>query len=303
MKTFRWIIVLVAVVLCVTAWVERRARLALDQDLRRVQARRAEALAQVEQLRMAAQNAEQDEAALRVGLERVKAARASGEMPPQRKPGPIMPMDVLARDPDLQARYLATRRRTFLTAYGPLMRHLNLSAEKNAQFFALLMDFEQADQDLVMAGRIQGLSPNDPAIAKARAAAWDELRRQQATLLGPEMAEEVRQYNRTLGARSVVVPFVGTAAYAGIPLSLNQANQMAQVIAEANTKYQQGGDSDLLRVDWAAADAKLKTVLTPEQWELFQKSEPMNGGASRWMAIFNRALLDAKAAERKSSGS
>lgn len=301
MKIFRWVVISLALALCVAGWLERRTRRAAEEELNRVRDRSVAALAEARRLQGQAQSDEKDEADLKLGLERVKAARATGDTPPPRPNQPLQAIDVIARDPDLRAKYFATRRRTITTSYGPLMRQLKLGPEMNARFLDLLMDYEREEQDIVLAARIQGLTLTDPSVTKAKSAAWSELRAAQAELLGPEMTEQIRQYDRTLGVRAMVQPFIGASAYAGVPVSLDQADAMVRVIAEANNRYQQGREAEATQVDWALADQKLQSVLSPKQWELFRALEPVDGDASRWLAALNRAIADARTADRVGS--
>lgn len=272
-------------------------------QLETMRQKRAETLAQIDRIHAAMTAAEKDEDDLRLALQRLKSAHDSGDRPALSESpiGPLTQLDAIARDPNLQAKYFATRRRVFMDAYGPLLRKLRLGGEDEKKFLDQLMSFDQTSNDLVFAARLQGVSPGDPALNKLKQEMWAQLREQQTELLGPAGADEVKEYNRTLGARAVVTRFAGLAAYAGTPLSLEQANQMAQSIADSSPKYQSGGDSDLTQVDWVRADQNLRAVLNPTQLTLFQNKEPVSEGPSRWLSALNRVINDAKAADRKTA--
>ena len=300
MKTLRWTMVLATLLFAGIAGREHQAREQASVQLASLEKKRAEALDHIQRLHIATTAAEKDDDELRLALERVKSAHSTGVLPPNKggSGAPLTQLDAIARSPELQAKYFATRRRDIMNAYGPLVRRLGLTPDQASRFYDQLMGFDQVSQDLVMAARIQDVSLDDPALAKLKQEAWSQLKIQQAELLGPAAEEDVHQFNRTLGARAIVVKFLGVAAYFGVPLSPEQANQMTQTIADANLKYQKGGDSDLTQVDWTLADEKLRAVLTSAQLALFQRNDPVAGGASRWTSSLTRAITDAKAADR-----
>ncbi len=227
--------------------------------------------------------------------------------PPRAKPS-VAPMniaDVIAKDPKLQLLEMASHRAEFETTYGPLLSRLHLSSEQAAKLGDALAKAKEQRDDLAAIMREQKLPASDPGIARLREQSAGELAATEQEVLGADGMEQLHGYERTLPAQSIVERFAGSAALAAVPVSDAQAEQLVRAIAAA------GGSSpgetsrvDPSKADWSNVDEQARAVLSPEQFALFTRIEPIGGGDSRWSAQFNRAFqqaMDQLLAERRKS--
>jgi hypothetical protein len=209
------------------------------------------------------------------------------------------PMELIAKDPKLQLLYLASKRASVATTYGPLFYRLKLSPEQIDRLAAAMTRAEEQQQDMAAIQREQNLKPDDPALAKLRQQTNDELAMVQLEVLGSEGAADLKQYQRTLTPRTIAGRFAGAATLAGVPLTGPQVEQLTQAIVRATEPRESGGRVDMPKIDWAAADADAASILSAAQLALFQRIEPLGGGTSRWNTELNRALAEALADARK----
>jgi hypothetical protein len=144
----------------------------------------------------------------------------------------------------------------------------------------------------------QSLQPNDPVIQSLRKRADDDLQARLADALGDAGADELKHYERTLPARSMAERFAGAAALGDVPLTLQQAEQLTQIMAGAAEASPGGGKIDPSTIDWVKVDTQAQTVLSPAQLALFQLIEPIGGGTSRWLSRLNQTIREATTARR-----
>lgn len=226
------------------------------------------------------------------------ADRSSQVAPP---PKPAMPprppnsVDVLANDPKLQLMARASQRAQFETTYGPLFRTLQLSLAQIAALGEAQTKSDEQQQDLRAIVRERKLRPDDPSVAKLMQQATDELRAAQVAILGEPGYQQLQRYEHTLPARTIIERFAGAMAVADRPLTAQQAEDLTQMIATASASSS-GRRIDPATIDWTVVDQQARSVLSPEQFALFQRTEPIGGGSSRWMMQFSRAMDDARKA-------
>lgn len=221
------------------------------------------------------------------------AARPAGE-------APLDPPDRharLARDPAYQLAQLELRQAELRLNYSPLYRQLKLSPEAIAGFEAAEAKHEEAKQDLIAAAKEQGLAFTDKSLQPL----WEKIARERfeahQTFLGAEGAKAWRQFDRTRHVRQFVAGIAGAAALAGVPLNRAQADAAVEAITSiAGPKY-----VALNRVDWTAADARARAVLSPEQFRIYHSIAPIDG-TSRPLVAFSAALRRALASEPAEAG-
>jgi len=91
----------------------------------------------------------------------------------------------------------------------------------------------------------------------------DQLR----TLLGDEAFQEFQDYNRRIPAIFVANSVLSSTAGAGAPISADQEEKIAGIIADNSPTYKSGQPIDPSSVDWANAQAQAQMLLSPAQWQ------------------------------------
>jgi hypothetical protein len=236
--------------------------------------------------------AENERAARRAELDALRAAqRATAPVVAQKPPpGPPNPMDRLQNDPKLQVRFLAAQRTRLARTYGPFLRMAGLSAADAQKFSDLMVRRLEKNMDLDAVARDRGLPRNAPEIVALQREAAQEFDRDQQALLGPAGYAQFKDYERATPAREIVERFVGAAVINDVPMTWPQAEQFTRVIAEASPAFQAGKSASMPTIDWPQVDARAANVLSPAQLALFQRIEPIGGGASRWSSQLQQAM-------------
>jgi hypothetical protein len=194
------------------------------------------------------------------------------------------PLELIMQDPKLQNAFFASQRATLGTRYGPLFRQLGLAPGQIAKFEDIMIKREENNMDLMAAAQSQRLAPDSTALAALQKQSEDEVSTAAATLLSPADYSRWQEYERSVGVRGVVQNFAGAAVLEAMPLSAEQAEQLAQILADTSSRYGNGGKAEYNDVDWTTADRRLAGVLSEEQLKLFQQIEPLGGGPSRFGA-------------------
>jgi len=249
---------------------------------------------QAEQKRLAARlnETEQRRASLGSALAQTRGGKPAPSSVPAKSPAPPPnPADVLAKNPDLQLKFLAAQRVQLARRYGPFERGQHLSPEQTQQFQDLLLKRVEQQQDLDAIARQQGASPE---IAALRAKAQDEFTQAAGALLGGDAAGQLKDYERAVPVREMVERLAGAAVVVNAPLAPDQAEKLVGIFSAASAGYDAGAVANPMRIDWARVDADAAKVLTPEQLAMFQQIEPIGGGASRWMSILSQRMEEAK---------
>ena len=174
--------------------------------------------------------------------------------------------------------------------YGDLAKELGLSEEQMEKVMALLAARQAAASELALNG-VAG-AKNDPAKV-AEIADYDAKIR---TLLGPEKAAKLNEYERTSGDRMAVRQYERSFSKAGLPLDETQGAGLLQIMKEERMKtpaslLESGGRNPLATVaalqDGAALEqalqsqrdlhqrvlARAHTVLSPDQMTAFESAQ------------------------------
>jgi hypothetical protein len=194
----------------------------------------------------------------------------------------------LRNDPALQSQYLASERINLETRYGPLLGQLGLSPEQAAKFNDLLVEHAQ-DLLQIRLATLPGGTAEPKMVVPSREVADQRLRAAEAELLGDAGYRQLEQYERLLPVRYEVDALAGSLALTNTPLGPSQANQLLQIMANASDTYQKGGSADTPmpgngeqltplmlahqsieeHIEWNSVLTQARTVLTPDQFELF----------------------------------
>jgi hypothetical protein len=286
MRIARIVIVLSVAVVAGASWalrLERResAALALMQRTelaRQLELRRAGDAAAG---RLAAVTRRRRELQAAVPAPRVGAAEAVGpKMAAAMAAFAKMPFREIAleKNPDLQARYLRSRRAEWTAKYGALWQKLQLNPAQIDRFVANLTEAAARELDLSGAQRAQGLEDSDGAVTRLRREAANRAEAAQRELLGDAGFQQLQQYEMALPMRDVVDGLATTLVFLDAPLSAAQAEKLTRVLVEANVGYRRNGRPEPLfpqdvlsqkpareTVDSVHVLEELRLFLTPEQ--------------------------------------
>jgi hypothetical protein len=213
---------------------------------------------------------------------------------------------VLAKDPKLQALYLASERASLQQRYGAFWQQLGLSAEQIGRFGAIMMEETERMLDLTATAQSQGLDGLDPSITTLRRQAEDQLAAAQLELLGDSGYGQLHEFERAMPMHGFVDAFAGSVAIAGAPIGAAEAGQLTQIMANTNPGYQAGGTADdptvhsfdepimaqtpvSEAVDPDAVLVQARSVLSEEQYAAFAAQIERNHDV---IQVFN-ALLQA----------
>jgi hypothetical protein len=240
--------------------------------LRRVEAKLAEALARQKMLGSELQRVQAAVVGLRQGQ---SSAGAKAEPPAVRVPMANLG-DLMAKDPALAQLFIKSLAARFDRNYGPLCRDLNLAPDQVEKLKRIRTAWLAQRQDIYDAASLHGIPEKDPSVVALLNQAQDQEKADELSLLGAAGVQQLQNYERMLPVRSnFVQTLAGTVAFTD-PLSADQADQMAQTIANASPSYQKGLEvADIWtggNIDWATTDAKLQAILTPGQFSAWQQN-------------------------------
>lgn len=187
--------------------------------------------------------------------------------PPKRTPG----MTDLARsNPKLWNDFIASQKSQLQQRYVPMFQALNLSTEQREKFKTIHAADITRNADIGAAAAEQALGFKDPAIVRLREQSTEQKQSELKALLGERGFAEYKDFERTVRVRGFVDGFALQLS-SSEPLSPNQANQLARVLATSSTSYQSGKDAEPGDLDWTLVDQEATAFLTPNQfaaWKL-----------------------------------
>jgi hypothetical protein len=88
--------------------------------------------------------------------------------------------------------------------------------------------------------------------------------------LGADLTAEFAVYERARPAWDMVNDFAGSMAMSGMPVTLEQATQLVDVMCAANPSFVKGRKIAMSQIDWNAVDAQAAQILHEEQAEYFK---------------------------------
>jgi hypothetical protein len=197
-------------------------------------------------------------------------------------------------DAKLQLLSIAAKQSDLAVTHGPFYRAHRLTPAQIEKLAHLLAQHEATLQDITAVARAKGIRPNDSAIVAQREAAAAELGAAGTALLGESVYAALQDYERTVPVRAFVSILAGTAALVGVPLTAAQGEDLTRVLAAANNAYVHGGGkAELGSINWTQAETAARSVLSPDQFELFIRTDLEGSGPSRWSAQVTHATIRA----------
>ena len=160
---------------------------------------------------------------------------------------------VLEKNPELQARYLATRRTELTAQYEAFWAARRLTESQIERFQAIMTEATARDLDLKSTMRGEALDESDPAITKLRDESEERTRAAQRELLGDADYGRLLDYERALPVRDFVDNLTSALVFMDAPLGGAQADRLTQVLADANEAYRQSGNAESLGPNLDAA--------------------------------------------------
>jgi len=175
-------------------------------------------------------------------------------------------------DPKVQNLSFASMRVSLAAKYAYLFRTLGLSSEQSEKFLDITLKRVEQGVDLGAAVRAQGMSADDPVVDKLGLQMRQECETAQRELLGEAGFRQLQDYERTADMRELVRSTASAATVAGTPFTPPQAEQLIQVLANANDKYRSGGKASVQNTDWDAVEAPARAILSEAQYAFLQLS-------------------------------
>ncbi|MCX6068205.1 MAG: hypothetical protein NT121_21055, partial [Chloroflexi bacterium] len=122
----------------------------------------------------------------------------------------------------------------------------------------------------------------------------------QRDLLGEAGHQQLLDHERTVGVRDMVNGWAGGAVVvARTPFTQQQGEQLIQILANASTRYRNGGNADVKNIDWDVADAQARAILSDSQFNLYKTMEPPLPNGARFQSQFFRLVDEAQRADAK----
>lgn len=194
-----------------------------------------------------------------------KSTSGSAAAPAQR-PNPLA---LVANDPAKMAEYAKNFRAGLDLRWGGMFKAVGLSPEQIEKFKDVELWLQEASVDLQAAIAAQGLDPSGAEAQKL----WKDYSQLRSTKKAEALGDLAERYFEYLGTQSVrdyAQQLAWTGIYTGESISSAQVERTADVLI-ANTKRvaTRSGAKwvDLATLDWTAASAQLKDVLSPAQIE------------------------------------
>jgi len=200
----------------------------------------------------------------------------------------------MKNDPDLTLKRYASLRADVDRQLAPFCRVRQLSKEQSEALAEAEFKRQLSIED-THAAWLLGETGAD-ALRVARMDTDDAFASSAKATLGDDLYEQFLVFQRQDGAWKFVDAYGGSMSMVDMPLSVEQAAQLADAIANASADFQQGKtvSFSLGKVDWNAVDAAAADILTPEQMSYFKNlggyNSPGAPTAPRQSWQFNNAL-------------
>ncbi|MBI5381780.1 MAG: hypothetical protein HZA31_07765 [Opitutae bacterium] len=172
-------------------------------------------------------------------------------------------------DPKAQASLLAATLAKAGISYAPFFKARNLTPAQIERFKDIMGRVAQIGIDLKGSELTLGTSAPQSVVQDYRS----EMNGALTELLGAEGFDDYLQYSRTMAARDRAVSAIaGEMAAAAAPLSVAQATQLTQILADTRLPSTPGSAPSQDAYNWQRAVAQAYNVLTPEQRAVLQRT-------------------------------
>lgn len=276
------------------AWREARARDALRQAIAAESATQQRLRAELgaAQERRVVQTPKTAEAA-------PATVAAAPAQPPPRRARPLGLAEVARDNPQLWNELLGLKRVEYKGYYASYFRRSGLTAEQRERVLEILAEGLTRGVDIGAAAKAKDISFEDPLIEKLQREAQRQTDAELAEYLGPARYAELERFQRTEQVRGFVDGLAVQLAEVA-PLTAQQADRLADVIAAASPEFRDGKRAQSNTLEWVEIDRQAKEFLTPQQYSVWQRGSAHNpiGGSRRNLeleAAYERAIAKVKA--------
>jgi len=154
--------------------------------------------------------------------------------------------------------------------YGLFIAKGHLTPDQAVKLKKALVQREMDQNDLNVALESQGLADDDPSGLVIKQQSDDAFQQSVEDMLGSDGYAQFDAYDRQRIARNMMISHY-TAAFMrlGSPMTPGQIEQMVGHIAQNNPDYQEGKVVNIGQIDWPAVNEYARTIMTPEQFDLF----------------------------------
>jgi len=187
---------------------------------------------------------------------------------------------VLSGHPKLLATFEKAAGLYFEQLWGGVFRHLDLSARQTHEMETAMIHDLENQMDLNATARAQGLSNDDPAIAKMRQQNEDELQASEEAVLGSQTYDAFQAVQRAEAVRGAAEQVSYMTMYSAYPLTGQQIEQLTQLMAQSSSSYQNGAKATPETIDWAAVLAQAPAFLSQSQIAALQGAAEVNQAVS-----------------------
>jgi len=196
-------------------------------------------------------------------------------------------------DPDTALKRAAYSRAHLEITLAPFRRMQNLSKEQSEALTEARFQLMLRSDDAMTALQLKQLDVEDVKAMGKEAA--DEFASSAKAALGDDLYERFLVFENQFPAWDFVNTYGGEMSRVDMPLSVEQASQLADAIANACPAFREGkamdyyDDYDMHTVDWNAVDAAAVNFLTSEQMN-YLKNVTVGYGSSRQKQELDNAL-------------
>jgi hypothetical protein len=164
----------------------------------------------------------------------------------------------LQRYPQVRSMLLSVGKYQYESAFAPFYKQAALTTDQISRLESATMDLWAQSLAISPQGGIFPTQIQLPA---------DQL----TAIIGPQAYQQFQDYNRQLPAQNFSLQVAAEAGLASVPISPDQANQLAQIVSNNSAPYHDGKNVDLSNVDWNAVMTQASAAnLTPAQTEAMQ---------------------------------
>lgn len=208
-----------------------------------------------------------DEAARKAAAQATQVAAARPALPTDKTT-----IEILMSNPEYFALQSKVYRNSLRFRFGPLYRKLGFSPQQISEFEAAQVEYKEAGWDVLAAARTQGLAYGDPLLAKLNTPAWKNAGEKLKMILGEAGGDEYKAYIKTVDARPSVDALAATLYYTEAPLTADQADQLAQLVATNTGKVSVAatGNANYAVVDWDKITMQAGAFLSSTQLQALQ---------------------------------
>jgi RNA polymerase sigma factor (sigma-70 family) len=235
-----------------TATIARQENESRQAELNKLRAQAREADQKVAALKAELDGTQQSAAAL------TKTVRPAALPPPNKAEAEALAdgKEFLSRYPEARRMLVELGRAQYHAAHIGFYRSANLTA-------AQIEEFETRTAEFWLQG--EAITPNSmrPSVSQLPD---DQLQQ----ILGAENFQRFQDFNRARPAHMVAGYVALAVGYAATPISVQQSDELVQIIAGSSSAYQSGQSLKIENVDWANVVSQAQKILTPEQWKTAQ---------------------------------